>query len=72
MAKFYFALKDGTVDALTGKRDDVGFIVNEPSGHMTADEAIALLEAHTPEYKGRLRAITEEEYARDFVEVCER
>lgn len=72
MAKFCFALKDGTDDTLTGETDRACIIIDEPSGRMTRDEVVAFIETHAPECKGRLRAITEEEYARDFAEVYER
>ena len=61
----YFAIKDATVNPETGERDDAGMVVKTMAAYPT-EEMIALLEAKMPDYKGRIREISKEEYERDY------
>ena len=64
---FYFAIKDGAVNAETGEKDDAGMVVKTTDA-MTAGEMIQMLEYKLPCYKGRIREITKEEYEREYGE----
>lgn len=62
---FYFAIKDGAVNAETGEKDEAGMVVKTTDA-MTAGEMIRMLECKLPCYKGRIREITKEEYEREY------
>ena len=65
MGKFYFAIKDGWRNAETGEPEDAAVKITSPE-ITRAEEAKALVMYWNPEYEGRLREITEEEYIRDY------
>ena len=65
MGKFYFAIKDGGRNAETGEPEDAAMKITSPEIR-TAEEAKKLVMYWNPEYKGRLREITEEEYLMDY------
>ena len=67
MSKYYFAVKDGTVNAETGEKGEAGMVVKTTDA-MTADDMIRMLEYKLPCYKGRIREIAKEEYEREYGE----
>lgn len=64
MSKYYFAVKDGAYNPETGTHDEAGMSV-EVTGDLDED-IISFVVRHYPEYAGRLRPLTEEEYMRDY------
>lgn len=62
---FYFAVEDGTVNKKTGKKGEMGMVV-KTTDDMTANEAIQYIETRFPNYAGRMRLITQEEYRRNY------
>ena len=65
MEHYFFAVKDGGVNADTGDKEDAGMAV-KISGINSADEVMEYLERAYPCYRGRLRQITREEYDREY------
>ena len=66
MKTFYFALKDGAVDTVTGEKDEAGIRIRVDDGIETEEEALRWLEKYNPQFAGRIRTITKEEYMRDY------
>lgn len=66
--KYYFVLKDGALDAITGKKEEAGICICVDGGIETEEEALRWLEEHNPQFAGRIRTITKEEYMRDYGE----
>ena len=64
MDNLYFEVQDILIDKRNGERNNAAIVVS--GEYRSAEEAERLIIAWKPNYKGRLRLISKEEYFRKY------
>lgn len=65
VSKYYFAVKDSCYDPQTGETDEEGMVV-DVEGFDRIEDVERFVVSRMPNFEGRLRPITKEEYKRDY------